>query len=115
MITPIQAKLMTALLDGELNRAGLRAKTSVHASVAGNALAALAMKGFITDELVSRTRILTITHDGKRALKRFEKGEVEGPKAAPDTISRIVGDYTPPKAFYRNGGNKHIGSFGYGC
>ena len=115
MITPIQAKLLTAMLDGELNRAELRAKTGVHASVSGNALSALVLKGLITDEIVSRTRILTITHDGKRALKRFEKGEVEGPKAAPDTINRLKDDYTPPKAFYRNNGNVRIPSYGNGC
>jgi DNA-binding MarR family transcriptional regulator len=115
MITPTQSKLLTALLAGEQTRAELRAKTGVHASVSGTALSSLVLKGFITDEIVSRTRILEITHDGKRALKRFEKGEVEGPKAAPDTINRITGDYTPQAAYYRNGGNKHIPSYGYGC
>jgi predicted transcriptional regulator len=117
MITPTQSKLLTALLSGEQTRTELRYSSGVYGSTATHSIAVLLKEGFITDEKVDgmKTRIITITHDGKRALQRYQRGEVEGPKVAPITINRMIGTYTPRSVYTRNNGNVHIQSFGYGC
>jgi DNA-binding MarR family transcriptional regulator len=117
MITPTQSKLLTALLAGEQTRTELRYSSGVYGSTATHAIAVLIKEGYITDEKLdgTKTRIITITHAGRRALKRLEKSGFEGPKVAPQTISRMTGHYTPPRVFLRNDGHAHIGSYGYGC
>jgi DNA-binding MarR family transcriptional regulator len=117
MITPTQSKLLTALLAGEQTRTELRYSSGVYGSTATHAIAVLIKEGYITDEKLDgmKTRIVQITHDGKRALQRYQRGEVEGPKVAPITINRMIGTYTPRSVYTRNNGNVHIQSFGYGC
>jgi DNA-binding MarR family transcriptional regulator len=117
MMTLTHSKLLTALLDGESTRTDLRERSGVYGSTCTHALAVMLREGWITDEKVDgmKTRIVEITHDGKRALQRYQRGEVDGPKVAPITINRMIGTYTPRSVYTRNNGNVHIQSFGYGC
>lgn len=117
MMTLTHSKLLTALLDGELTRTSLRAKAGVYGSTCTHAIAVMLKHDWITDERIDglKTRIVEITHEGKRALQRFNRGEVDGPKVAANTISRMTGTYTPQAAYSRNNGNVHIQSHGFGC
>lgn len=118
MITSIQARVLAALLDGEFSRTDLRRQSTVYGSTFTHAMGRLLSAGFVEENRAygSKTHIVSITHDGKRALKRFERGEVvDGPKVAPQTINRTVGQYTPKTMFYRNNGNVHIPSLGFRC
>jgi hypothetical protein len=115
MMTLNQSKIITALLDGKSNRTDLRERSGVYGSTFTHAVAAMLRHDWITDEKVGgmKTRIVSVTHDGKRALRMFGSGIVEGPKVAPNSINRMIGTYTPQAAYYRNNGNLHIGSFGH--
>lgn len=117
MMTLTHSKLLTALLDGESTRTDMRERAGVYGSTCTHALAVMLRNGWITDERADglKTRIITITHDGKRALQRFNRGEVEGPKVVSNSINRMVGSYLPQAAYSRNNGNVHIQSYGFGC
>jgi DNA-binding MarR family transcriptional regulator len=115
MISPAQAKIITVLLDGPHIREELRPKSGIYGSQFVDQMSRLIKKDYVLDEKIEgvKTKLITLTYEGKRALQRFERGEVEGPKVAPNSINRMVGTYTPQAAYYRNNGNLHIGSFGH--
>lgn len=117
MITPLQHKILSALLDGECNRAELRERSGVSSSTSTGEIYKLERKGYLTDEYEKSrgARILTITHDGKRAIRRFDRGEIEGPKVESNSTNRMVGEYKANTAYFRNNGNVHIPSFGVSC
>jgi DNA-binding PadR family transcriptional regulator len=117
MMTLNHSKILTALLSGDSTRTDLRERSGVYGSTCTHALAVMFKHCWITDEQVEgmKTRIVSITHEGKQALKRFNRGEVEGQKVVENSINRMVGNYTPPAAYYRNNGNVHIPSLGYRC
>lgn len=117
MMTLTQSKLLTALMDGESTRTDIRERSGVYGSTCTHALGVMLRNGWINDEKLDgmKTRIVSITHDGKRALQRYQRGEVEGPKVVSSSINRMVGSYTPKSVYCRNNGHINIGSYGYGC
>lgn len=119
-MTPTQARILTALFDGGLCRSDLRLKSGISSSTSGGIIAAFVMRGWVLDEPVhdSPKRMISITPAGKKALKRYEAGEpdeVLGARAESRTVVGTVKEWQQPKAYFRNEGNKHIGSHGYGC
>lgn len=117
MISPAQSKILTALLDGPCIREELRPKSGVYGSQFVDQMARLIDKNYVIDEKIEgvKSRLLTITFEGKRALHRFERGEFIGEKVAPNTINKLSGTYKPAITYYRNNGNVHIPSFGDRC
>jgi DNA-binding MarR family transcriptional regulator len=117
MISPAQAKIITVLLDGPHIREELRPKSGIYGSQFVDQMARLIKKDYVLDEKIEgvKTKLITLTYEGKRALQRFERGEIEGEKVAANTIDKMSGTYQAPTAYYRNNGNVHIGSFGHAC
>ena len=118
-MTENQSKMLTALLDGELNRTNLRFKSGVYGTTATFAIGTLMKLGWIDEEPVygKKTKIISINHAGKQALQRHARGidKPAGDVVPPSTINRMSGFYLPPSIFVRNDGNKHIKSCGVRC
>ena len=118
-MTNNQSKMLTALLDGELNRTNLRTKSGVYGTTATFCIGTLIKLGWIDEEPVygEKTKIISITFAGKQALKRHAMGldKQEGDVVPPNKINRMSGFYLPLSIFVRNDGNKHIQSCGWGC
>ena len=116
-VTPTQSKILAALIDGESSRTDLRQSSLVYGSTFTHALAKMITLGLVDDEREygSKKHIVSITHEGKRCLKLFERGVVEeGPKVAPRTFHR-KDVYQPGTIYSRNNGNTHIPSVGVRC
>ena len=115
MTTP-QHKLLTALLTGDYTRTDLRTIAGVYGSTATHAISRLSFLGWATDEKVDgvKTRVVSITSEGRRALRMYASGVVEGPKVAPRTFHRKE-SYQPSTIYSRNNGNVHIPSHGVRC
>jgi len=118
-MTNNQSKMLTALLDGELNRTNLRTKSGVYGTTATFCIGTLIKLGWIDEEPVygEKTKIISITFAGKQALKRHAMGldKQEGDVVPPNKINRMSGFYLPPRIFLRNDSNKHVLSYGLGC
>jgi DNA-binding MarR family transcriptional regulator len=117
MITLAQSRIMNVLLDGPCIREELRPKSGIYGTQFINLIARLIKKDYVLDEKIEgvKTKLLTITQEGKKALRRFERGEVSGKKVEPITTSKMSGVYKTPTTYYRNNGNVHIPSLGNRC
>jgi hypothetical protein len=117
MIASAQAKILTALLNGPSTRKNLRPDSKIYGSQFIDCMARLTKNEYITNEPIEgvKTKLVTITYEGKRALRRYETGEVSGKKVEPITTSKMSGVYKTPTTYYRNNGNVHIPSLGNRC
>lgn len=117
MISPAQAKILTVLLDGPHVRDEMRLKSGIYGTQFVDLMARLIKKDYVLDERIEgvKSKLVTLTYEGKRALQRFERGEVIGVKVEPSTTSKMSGTYKPTPSYYRNNGNVHIPSVGNRC
>jgi hypothetical protein len=117
MISPAQAKILTVLLNGPRIREELRPESGIYGTQFVDQMSRLIKKDYVLDEKIEgvKTKLVTLTFEGKRALQRFERGEVLFEKVAPNTIDKMSGTYKLPTAYYRNNGNVHIPSVGNRC